>query len=353
MSLQLPDFTRLSLWINFAVFAAAAIAVWLAGTRISRYADRIARITGIGHMAVGLVLLGGVTSLPEIAVAVFSASAENPALAVNNLLGGIAMQKAILAGTDAIIGKDALTVVVSSPALLLQGALSILMLAVVAAGIAIPGVSVFGIGLWSWAILALYIFSIWMLSANEGRDPWRPAEGDVPAARHDPPPDDGLSPGAVSLKAVIGKTVVAALVILAAGFLLSQTGDAIAKQSGLGQSFVGAVLLGFSTSLPELSTVVSAMRLRQYEMAISDILGTNLVNVALIFLVDAVYPGPPVLDEVGDFSLFVSLLGILLTTVYLIGLIERRNRTFARMGFDSLATLIVYGAGLFLLYQIR
>ena len=156
-----------------------------------------------------------------------------------------------------------------------------------------------------------------------------------------------------NLKAAIGKTVVAAAVILAAGFLLSQTGDAIASQTGLGQSFVGAVLLGLSTSLPEISTVVSAMRLRQYEMAISDILGTNLFNIALIFLVDAVYPGPPVLNEVGSFSLFVSLLGILLTTIYLVGLIERRNRTFARMGIDSLATLVVYGVGLFLLYQMR
>lgn len=349
--MQLPEFTNFPLWINFAIFSASAAAVWLAGTRVSHYADAIARITGIGHMAVGLVLLGGVTSLPEIAVALFSALSNNPVLAVNNLLGGVAMQKAVLAGADALIGKDALTVVVSSPALLLQGALSILMLTVAAAAIAVGGAPVLGIGIWSWVLLALYVFSIWMLSVTKGRQPWRPTEENR-LARQSDATDNGPQHTA-SLRSIIGKTIVAATVILIAGFFLSQTADAIASQTGLGQSFVGAVLLGLSTSLPEISTVVSAMRLHQYEMAISDILGTNLFNVALIFLVDAAYPGPPALNEVGRFSLFVSLLGILLTVIYLIGLIERRNRTFARMGIDSLVTLAVYGGGLYLLYRMR
>lgn len=349
--MQIPDFANFPLWVNFAIFAVSAIAVWIAGTRVSRYADAIARITGIGHMAVGLVLLGGVTSLPEIAVALFSALSDNPVLSVNNLLGGIAMQKAILAASDAIIGKDALTVVVSSPALLLQGALSILLLALVAAAIAVRDTPFLGIGIWAWGILALYLGSIWMLSVAEGRRPWQPAEDSTLSMQHGLAADEQQDAG--SLKSAIGKTAIAAAVILAAGFLLSQTGDAIAAQTGLGQSFVGAVLLGLSTSLPEVSTVISAMRLHRYEMAISDILGTNLFNVALIFLVDAVYTGPPVLNAVGRFSLFVSLLGILLTTIYLVGLIERRNRTIARMGIDSLVTLAVYGAGLFLLYRMR
>ncbi|HYD80296.1 MAG TPA: hypothetical protein VEC06_10845 [Paucimonas sp.] len=353
--MRLLDFANDSLWINLTVFAASAGAVWQAGTRIAGYADAIARMTGIGHMAVGLVLLGGVTSLPEIAVSLFSAISHNPVLAVNNLLGGVAMQKAILAGADALIGKDALTVVVSSPALLLQGALSILMLAVAAAAIAVRDVPVFGIGIWSWILLALYAFSIWTLAATEGRRPWRPADP-VPQREPDASGANGDTPGNEpedSPATIIGKTAVAAIVILLAGFLLSQTGDALAKQTGLGQSFVGAVLLGFSTSLPELSTVVSAMRLRQYEMAISDILGTNLFNVALIFLIDAAYPGQPVLNEVGNFSLFVAVLGIVLTVIYLVGLIERRNHTIARMGIDSLAILAVYAIGLFLLYRMR
>jgi cation:H+ antiporter len=116
---------------------------------------------------------------------------------------------------------------------------------------------------------------------------------------------------------------------------------------------VGAVLVGWATSLPEVSTVTSAVRLRQYEMAISDAFGTNLFNLVLIFVIDAVYRGPPVLDEMGTFSLFAALLGIALTTIFLAGLIERKDRTFLRMGIDSLAVIVVYGGGLVLLYTLR
>ncbi len=348
------DFTNYALWINLAVFSASAGVVWFTGVRITRYADAIARITGVGRAAIGLVLLGGITSLPEFAVAIFSAIAQNPALAVNNLLGGVVMQKAILAACDALIGKNALTVIVSSPTLLLQGALGILLLAIVAAAIAVPDFPLWGAGMWSWLLLGMFAWSIWMLSRAEGRLPWQAQ--DENAAAPEPSSDEeqaSTSDDHGSLKSIIGKTALAGAVILVAGFFLSQTGDAIAGQTGLGQSFVGAVLLAFSTSLPELSTVISAMRLCQYEMAISDILGTNLFNIALIFLVDIVYDGAPVFNEVDMFSLFAALLGIVLTAIYLIGLIERRNRTIARMGIDSFATIAVYFADLLILYQLR
>lgn len=149
------------------------------------------------------------------------------------------------------------------------------------------------------------------------------------------------------------KIAIGAAAIMIAGFFLSQTGDAIARQTGLGQSFMGAVFLSLSTSLPDISAIVAALRLRQYEMAISDVFGTNLFNLALIFLVDAISQGELVFNAISGFSLFAALLGIVLTTIYLIGLIERRNRTIARMGFDSLATLCTYFAGLFILYQLR
>lgn len=347
--MEFLDLNDQPLWINLTLFAVAACMVWFAGVRVTSYADTIARETGIGHIAAGLLLLAGVTSLPEVAVALFSAAAHNPALTINNLLGEIAMQKAILAGADAIIGKEALTVVVASPAVLLQGALCILTLTVAAAAIAVGDVPLLHAGAWSWAILIIYGFSIWIISNSQGRHPWI-AQGGV-----EPPVAtvSGVQGGRSPLKPVLAWTAVASAVILVAGFLLSRTGDAIAAQTGLGQNFVGAALLALSTSLPEASTVVSAMRLRQYEMAVSDILGTNLFNVALVFLVDAVYPGAPVFNEVGNFSLIAVLLGILLTAIYLIGLIERRNRTIARMGIDSLAVIVMYLGGLYILYQLR
>jgi cation:H+ antiporter len=350
------DFTNYSLWINIAVFAASAVVVWIAGTRIARYADKIAVKTGLGHAAVGLVLLAGITSLPEVAVSATSAAQGNPALAVNNLLGSIAMQITILAVADAMLRTEALTAVVTSPIILLQVAMNVLLLVLVAAAISIGDIPFFHAGAWSWAMLVMYGFAIWKISTSQGRELWIAKKSahqkeEEEEKQKNKQKHQGDSGG--SLEKLGMKTAAAGVAILVAGFLLSRTGDAIAQKTGLGQSFVGAVLVAISTSLPEVSSIVSAVRLGRFEMAISDIFGTNLFNVGLIFLLDAVYRGGLVLNEVGKFSLFASLLGIVLTSIYLIGLLERRDRTVARMGIDSFAVLIVYAGGLFMLYQLR
>jgi cation:H+ antiporter len=148
-------------------------------------------------------------------------------------------------------------------------------------------------------------------------------------------------------------SVLSSLAILVSGFLLATAGDAIAEQTGLGASFVGLILGGVSTSFPEVSTTVSAVRLRQYEMAFADAFGMNLFSVMLIFFSDLVYSGPPVLNEAGRFSALSILLSIALTAIYLAGIIERRNWAIAGIGLDSLVVLILYLGGLVLLFHLK
>lgn len=348
------DFTGQALAINLGIFAAAAAAVWAAGTRMARYADVIGAKTGIGHAALGLLLLGGVTSLPEAAVAASAALSGATALAINNVLGGVAMQVAILALADFAIGRRALTSVVPDPTTMLQGALNIVLLAIVGAGIVVGDVVVFGVGVWSWGILAFYLFSIRLLSATRETHPWRvnplPEQTSplLSSGTADQMHDEGMS-----LRRVLYRTGAGAGVILVAGFLLSQTGEAIAEQTGIGSSFTGAVLVAVSTSLPEVSTVLAAARLGLYTMAISDIFGTNLFDIALIWLVDALGTGDAVLNSVGRFSQFAVLLAIAVTALFVVGLAERRDRTVMRLGVDSVAVLVTYVGGIVILYTLR
>ncbi|MGV3742493.1 MAG: sodium:calcium antiporter [Burkholderiaceae bacterium] len=354
------NFKSQPLWMNLAVFAASGSVVWMSGTKISRYADVIARKSGIGHVAVGIALLGSLSSLPEIAVSLSSAISQSPVLAVNNLLGGVAMQVAILAVADAFIGRQPLTVTVTSPTVLLQGTLNVLLLTLVAAGIALDDVAFLGIGAWPWAILMVYGLAIWNIAQSQNREPWIAANAKEQKQKNARAEEEVRSKNSLqqqleqeSLRKIGIRTAIAAGAILVAGFFLSQIGDAIAEQTGLGQNFVGAVLLALSTSLPEISIVFAAVRLKQYEMVIAEIFGSNAFSITLIFLVDALYAGKPVLGEVSKFSLFAALLAIFITTLFLVGLVERRDRTVARMGIDSLAVLIAYAGGLFLLYQLR
>jgi cation:H+ antiporter len=350
---MLPDFKAAPLWVGIAVFVVSSIIVWFSGTRLTHYADAIAERTGLGHALAGLVILGIITSLPEAAVTVVASAEGNLPLAVNNSLGGTAFGLAVLAAADAAIGRDALTSVVPNPVVMLQGSMSILLLALIAAGIAVGDVAWFGVGGWCWSVLVVYLLSVWMTHRSQRRFAWRPDESIQSEEDHSPPEGESRQTAHTPLSGIVARTVLASVAILVAGYLLSETGDAIAVKTGLGASFVGVLLVAVSTSLPQVSSVLAAVRLHRYEMAVSDIFGNNLFSPPLIFLADAVHRGEPALNEVGRFSLVAALLGITVTTLYIAGLVERRDRTILRMGYDSLAVLLTYLGGVFLLYRLR
>jgi cation:H+ antiporter len=346
---RLRVFHDLSPWINATIFASAAAIVWIAGARLARNADQIAERTGLGRALLGILLLGGVTSLPELAVAVSATLSGAPLLSVNDVLGSAAINVVILAAADAAYGRNALTSTPATPEVMLQGMLGIVLLAFVVGAAVAGDVLVAGMGAWTWLMLAGFLAAIWVLSKSQGLRSWRPAvKGELA-----PPLERSGDKDDRSLRRLMLGTASVGGAILVSGFLLARTGEALAEQTGLGASFFGAVVLGLSTSLPEVSTVLAAVRLGRYEMALADVFGTNLFNVTIIALVDALHAGEPVLVLAGPFAAFGALLAIVMTAVFLIGMIERRNRTVLRMGADSLFALACYAGGLAVLYQLR
>ncbi|WEX10233.1 sodium:calcium antiporter [Chelativorans sp. AA-79] len=351
----MPAFTDLPLTINLLLFAVAALVVMFAGARLSGYADAISSATGLGHAAVGLLLLAGVTSLPEIGVTVTATLGGNAGLALNNLFGSIAMQVALLAVVDFALGRRALTAIVPDPTVMLEGSLNVLLLAIVASGMVVGDILFLGAGLWSWSCLFGYVACVYILSREKGRKPWLAASRGKPDRElmEETERTEAGGDGKRNFRSLLLKTASAAAAILVAGFVVARTGEAIAEQSGLGTSFVGFVLVAISTSLPEASTALSAARHGYFTMAISDILGTNLINVGLVFLVDILSSAGPVLGEADTFATFGTLLAIVLTALFLAGLAERRDKSVLRMGYDSISVILVYAVGLVILFTLR
>lgn len=341
-------FSQFPVWLNIVIFLASACVVWVAGTRLSRYADEIAQRTGIGHAAIGVLLLGGITSLPEIAVVGTASVSGNAALAVNNLLGGFAMQVAILVVADIKLRTGPLTAQVPDPTVLLQGTLGILLMGLVAAGATAGDLAFLGAGLWTWGLFACFIYAVTMVTQTTGERGWEVTEEVSENATAEEETDLRHSPGRLAVA-----TVTVGVAILVMGALLSMSGEAIAEQTGLGNSFFGAVFVAISTSLPEISTVLATIRLGRVVMAVSDIFGTNLFDAALVFLVDLLYTGGPVLNEAGSFSVMAALIGMLVTAVYVAGLIERRDKAVLGIGYDSVVVAVVYLGGIGLLYTMR
>jgi cation:H+ antiporter len=352
------DFAEANILVNLSIFAVAAVIVWFAGARIIRYANAISSKTGIGQSTIGVLLLGGVTSLSEVGVVVTSAATGATDMAVNNLFGAISAQIVMLAIIDQLSGRRALTSALPDPQVMVQGGLNILLLAIAAAGIVVGDTAVLGIGVWAWICGAAYVSSVYILSRTRGRKSWIAAEHGEADNRLDRQQADAQEKANRafadrSLGELGAGTAGLSLVILVAGYLLSRTGDALSGQTGLGGSFVGFVLLAFATSLPELSISVAAARTGLYTLAISDILGSNLINVGLIFVIDVVGTGEPILNQAGAFSIFGALLGIVLTVLFVIGMAERGDKTILSMGLDSAAVLVCYSAGLIVLFFLR
>lgn len=332
--------------VNVAVFVVAAGAVWFAGTRLAHYADAIAEATGMGRAFLGMLMLGSITSLPEIAVAATATLQGTPLLSVSDVLGSAAINVVILAIADACFGRAALTSVQGSPAVILQGVLSIVLFAIILGSGIAGNPLVFGMGAWSWLMLLAYLGALWLVAHSNAAKAWT-ATRRAPTDRREDSHDEQKA-----LRTTVWKSIGAASVILVAGFALARCGDALAEQTGLGTGFFGMVFLGFATSLPEVITVIAAVRLGRYDMAIGEIFGTNLFNVTIIVLVDALYRGEPILNEAGAFASFGAFLGLMLTAFFMVGLLERRDRTFLRMGLDSLAVIGTYGVGVVVLHGL-
>ena len=143
-----------------------------------------------------------------------------------------------------------------------------------------------------------------------------------------------------------------ASVILVGGVTLANAGETIAEETGLGAGIVGLIFIAFATSLPEASAIVGAMRHKRYELAIGEIFGSNMFNLAIILAIDLVAPGESVIGQAGGFEIAAAMLALVLTGIFVLGLIERRDRTILRMGEDSIAAIVVYFGGVTLLLSL-
>jgi cation:H+ antiporter len=341
----------LPLYANLVAFAALAAAVWFAGTRLSYLADAIGARIGVGHAIMGFLFLAALTELPELVTTAAAAVQGDAALALNNMFGGITMQTAILAVADAVAVGATLTVFPRKPTTMLEAAFLILLLAGTLLAIQLGDtVVVLKIG-GGVLLLALgYGLAAYLVTAQDEDYAWRPVAREGPKQGQDRWVQQFR---ALSLRELALQSAGAALVILVCGVLLVEVAQAIADQSGLGSSFVGATLLATSTSLPELSTTIAAVRMHAYSMAISNIFGSNLIMLLVLLPADLLYRDGAILREAGPSARLALLFGILVTAVYLIGLIIKKKPRYFGMGVDSITVLVLYAISLVALYSVR
>ena len=346
------DFTTLPTGVNIVLLLAGGSVVWASGTKLAHLADAISERTGLSQVLAGALLLGVATSLPEIATTFTACWIGNATLAVNNLFGSIVIQVALLGVIDIwLVRNGPLTFFSPDPVLLMGGVLLILQIALAIVAIATGDIAIFAhVGLWPILLAVVYLISLYLMNRYSYRNAWlpghlppQPVERETSAALT----HDGVQQTAARLSVVFAFNSIG---VLGGGWLVSVTCDALSLQTGIGSGFLGATLLALTTSLPEISTTVGAIRLGAYTMAISNIFGTNSLDVALLFPSDLTFREGPVVNAIGDSVILMAGTGIVVTALYLWGLLERRNTTVLRMGLDSFWVLMAYFISTGILY---
>jgi cation:H+ antiporter len=318
--------------------------VWWAGVRLSNTTDVLDRRFGWGDALGGLVLLAIATNLPEIAIVVSAALGGDVGIARGNLLGGIAIQTLVLAVLDIAGGGTRVPLTSRTTTLVpvIEAAVVIAGLTLLLLGSQLESASVSRIEPAAVLIVLVWLGGLHVVRRANAGLRWRlddPVD-DLPGRNQNRKnPDDGESGGRA-----IWVFTGAAILTLIGGVVLERSSDAIAADLGIGSAVFGATVLAAATSIPEIATGVQAVRLGDHQLAISDIFGGNAFLPAL-FLLMGVVSGQDVIAGMGSIDLYLAALGIIVTCLYLVGLVFRNHRTIARMGYDSLLVIVVYAVG--------
>ena len=264
----------LIIWLQFILCAAV---ITFAGSRLTRYRDIIAEKTGLGRTWIGIVLLATVTSLPELFTRVSSVVIfDVPDIAVGNVVGACMLNMLTIAFLDLVGGSTPVSARAHQGHVLSAG-LSILMLGVVGLSLASGGAfgAIAWIGTYSFILLGIYLVAMRALFSYEKK---RVAEfvKEFEEAQYEK----------ISKAQAYGWFATHALVIVTAAIFLPFIGDKIAEQTGLGESFVGSVFIAIATTLPELTVAYAAYRIGAVDMAVGNLLGSNLFNVTILAIDD-------------------------------------------------------------------
>lgn len=332
---------HIATWFYFLV---CVITIGVAGTLLTRYGDAIADKTGLGGTWIGLVLLATVTSLPELAAGISAVTiGDLPDIAAGDVFGSCAYNLLLLVLLDYLQRTMPLYAHARRGHVLSAG-FGIVLLGFTGLSLMLTqfGVSLsyLNIGIYTPVIILLYGVAIRTVFMYE-----KARIADFVEKEPD------RYPGR-SLRNLAARYTVAALFVVTAGILLPHIAAHIATQMGWTQSFVGTLFAALATSLPELVVTIAAVRIGAVDMAIGDLLGSNMFNILILAIDDIFYAKSPILESVSPIHLSSSISAMTMTGAAIIGLYFRsRHLIFNRLAWTSIFLLAVYAMNAWVLYS--
>ncbi len=324
----------MNVWIEFAICAGVIL---YSGSRLSVYGDLIAEKTGLAKGWIGLVLLATVTSLPELITSVSAVTLHDlPSMAVSGTIGSCMFNMMVIALLDMISKNKPVSNMVHNGHLLSCG-FGIVLLGLTALDIGFGKYFPILTGLNSIAPTSILFIAVYLLSMRiiYSYEKSRLTEFAGELA-------ESGTPESTSQNKAIFLFAVNALVIVIAACFLPALGEQIAKQTGWGESFIGSSLIAITTSLPEITVSVTAARMGSFDMAVANLLGSNLFNIAILAVTDLCYLKAPLLRAVDPVNSSTAICAMMALAIVVVGLTYRSEKKFLYLAGDAIAICIVY-----------
>jgi len=315
-------------WLKLVI---CVLVILFAGQKVAKYGDVIAQRTGIGQVWMGVIAVSLITSLPELFTGISAVTlVDVPDLAIGDLIGANAFNLFNLAMLD-IFHRGGSIMAVASQTHRLTGWFSLALVVIVGIFIFISSqfssLSLGWIGWYTPIILIVYIVAVRQIFYYE--------------KKHMTVEEPSPYPAEISLNRTYLYFGIAAVFIIGAGIWLATIGDEISQVTGWGQSFVGSLFLAFTTTLPEITVSFAAIRIGAVDMAVANMIGSNLFNLTIIPVIDLIYSKGPILAQVSESHLFTAGAVILMSLLFLAGLRFKPARYF-RLSWFNITLIILF-----------
>lgn len=328
------------IWLQFG---ATALVIVLAGARLARYGDVIGEKSGLGRSWIGLVLLATTTSLPELFTGFgATALAALPDIALGDILGSCMFNLLILSMMDAVQPEPLSARAHQGHALSIGFGLVLVGIAGIglAAGHHLPALG--WIGLYTPLLIGVYLVAMRVIFKHEQQR----ISKETQEVAHE------MAYDRITMRTAVAHYLVAAAAVVVAALWLPRLGAELARQTGLGEAFVGSLFVAMTTSLPEIVVSLAAVRMGAVDLGIGNVLGSNLFNLLILGLDDLFYRQGPLVADVSA-SHGVSVVAIVIMNgLFLIGLTYKVMTKRFVVAWDTGAIATVYACAVLISYLV-
>ncbi|MGL5683851.1 MAG: sodium:calcium antiporter [Marinifilaceae bacterium] len=291
----------------------AALIVYLSN-KASEYVDLIDKKSTLSGAFLGGVVLSAVTSLPELFTSLSSTIILNkPGLCIGNILGSNLFNISILAILILVAFNAFSKARIAKSHTSLTLSVALIYGVILLNWFNVLNIDIVTISVTSVLIFLIYCYGIRSMSAENGLEP---------IVEEEPGQEVACS---LTLKQITVRFIFVGISIIALSIFITYLTDLIAIKLNWGTGLAGALFLGIATSLPEVSSTISLFRLGNYNIAISNIIGSNIFNFMILSVVDIIYTGRGLYDFSDPKTINLLIFGSIATPLFL-GMIVRRNR---------------------------